>query len=140
MLTPIEQVRLTVQDNTPGFYMLSDDEIQYLLDKNDGDVDRASMDAARSVLFQLAQRGDESVDIFSLRGSKAAEQYRLALELFIRNPTLNPLMKNMNIYVGGISKSDIEANKLDLDNNVVVPPDRDRPLPNRFPIGWTFVP
>ena len=139
MLTPIEQVRLNVQDNNPGFYMLSDDEIQFLLDESKGNVGRASIRAAQIILFKLAQQGDETVDIFSLRGSKAAEAYRQALLLYITNPSLNPLMQDMNIYTGGISKSDIAANNANLDNNIIISPNQDRPPVNEFPGTWRFV-
>lgn len=124
-LTPIQQVRLNVQDTDTDFPFLTDDEIQYLLDKNKGNVDRASLDAARIVLFKLAQSGEETVDIFSIKGSKAAEQYRLALELYINNPSLNPLNKDVTIYTGGISRSDMCKNDMNLDANIVRAPNKD---------------
>ena len=55
-LTPIQQVRLLVQDNTPGLYIISDDELEFLLDRNNSNVGRASLDAAKVILFNLAQR------------------------------------------------------------------------------------
>lgn len=125
-LTLIQQVRLNIQDNDPSFPILTDDEIQYLLDKNNLNVDRASIDAARIVLFKLAQQGDETVDIFSLKGSKAAEAYRLALELYINNPSLNPLGRDITIYAGGISREDMLKNDLNPDNNLVQKPSQDR--------------
>ena len=62
-LTPIQQIRLTVQDNTPGLYIISDDELDWLLEKNNNNVARASIDAARIILLNLSQRNDETVDI-----------------------------------------------------------------------------
>lgn len=121
-LTDIQKVRLEIQDNTPGLYILSDDEIEYFLEKNNNSVIRASIDAARTVLFNLSQRTDETVDIFSIRGGKAAEQYRLALELYLRDPTLNPVLRNVGGYVGGISKEDMESNNANTDNNIVENP------------------
>lgn len=121
-LTDIQKVRLEIQDNTPGLYLISDDEVQYFLDKNAGSVVRASIDAAKTILFKLSiNSNDSTVDIFSIKGSKAAEQYRLALALFIKDPTLNPLYNNIQGYVGGISKTDMLNNFTD-DNNVVVQP------------------
>lgn len=136
MLTPIEQVRLNVQDNEVGFYILSDEDIEYLIESS-GNVNAASVRAAQTILFKLAQRGDETVDLFSIKGSKAASEYRLALQMYIKNPSLNPMMQNMTMYVGGISKSDIEKNKLNPDNKLIIPPDCDRPPYHRFPFGWT---
>ena len=42
MATDIEKVRIELQDNAgPGLYILSDDEIQYFLDKHSGSIPRA---------------------------------------------------------------------------------------------------
>lgn len=139
-LTLIQQVRLTVADNEPGLYIISDDEIQWLLEKNSNSVPRASIDAARIILLNLSQRGDEVVDIFSIKGKSAAESYRLALELFIKDPNLNPLIGNLQGYFGGISKSDMQANNDNCDNNIVENPTKDRyPLStDPFSVTWRF--
>lgn len=121
-LTPVQAVRLTIQDNTPGLYIISDEEIEYLLTKNSDNVARASLDAAKIVLLNLAQRSSESVDIFSINGSKAAEQYRLALELFLKDPNSNPIYANLKGWVGGVSKSEMLENIAAEDNNVVTSP------------------
>ena len=139
MLTPIEIVRLNVQDNEPGFYFLSDDEIKYLLDSVNGNTGKASLKAAQIILFKLAQAGDETVDIFSIKGSKAAESYRLALEMYIKNPSMNPMLDDVSLYVGGVSKSDMQANDCNLDNNIIQAPNKDRRADVRFPMGWTIV-
>jgi hypothetical protein len=118
-LSLIEQVRLLVQDNTPGLYLISDEEIQFLLLRNYNSVDKTAIEAAKIILMNLSMRGDNSVDIFSIRGSKAAEQYRLALQLFLKDPNLNPMINNVKGYFGGVSKSDMEANDGNPDNNTV---------------------
>lgn len=122
MLTTIQQVRLLTQDNTPGLYIISDDEIQFLLDRNFSNINRAALDAARVILLNLAQRTDDQVDIITVKGSKAAEQYRLALILFLRDPNLNPVLQNTQAYFGGVSKADMLANDVTLDNNIVSTP------------------
>ena len=139
MLTPIEIVRLNVQDNEPGFYFLSDDEIEYLLDSVNGNMGKASLKAAQIILFKLSQRSDETVDIFSLKNSKAADSYRLALEMYIKNPSMNPMLDDVSLYVGGVSKSDMQANDCNLDNNIIQAPNKDRRTDVRFPMGWTIV-
>ena len=121
-LTPIQQIRLTVQDNSPGLYIISDDELDWLLEKNNNNVARASIDAARIILLNLSQRNDETVDIMSIKSSKSAENYRLALESFLKDPNSNPLYQNLKGYVGGVSISDMEANNANLDNNVIQSP------------------
>lgn len=121
-LTPIQQVRLLVQDSEPGLYILADDEIEFLLERNANSVNATSLEAARLVLFKLAQRTDSTVDIFSIKGSKQAEQYRLALQLYLRDPNLNPVLNNVRGYVGGVSKSDMESNNANSDNNLAPNP------------------
>lgn len=118
-LSLIDQVRLLVQDNTPGLYLISDDEVNFLLQRNNNNVNRASLDAAKIILMNLAIRGDSQVDIFSIKGAKAAEQYRLALQLFLKDPSTNPVLQNTQAYFGGVSKSDMELNNGILDNNLV---------------------
>jgi hypothetical protein len=125
-LTLIQQVRLNTQDNTPGLYIISDAEIEYLLEKNNNNVNRASVEAARIVLFNLSQRSDESVDVFSIRGSQASKAYMEALKLYIRDPNLNQVGNNLQGYVGGISLEDMQANDANLDNNIFINPTTSR--------------
>ena len=75
--TTIQQVRLEVADFDPSFPILSDSDYEYFLQKNNNSITRASLDAARTILLVLSQRTDESVDIFSVRGSKAADADRI---------------------------------------------------------------
>jgi hypothetical protein len=121
-LTPIQIVRLNVQDNTPGLYIISDDEVTYLLDKNSQNTNKASLDAARIILMNLSMRGDRTVDILSIKGSAAANAYRLALEMYLKDPNLNPVLNNCGAYAGGISISDMVANVANTDNNSVLVP------------------
>jgi len=122
-LTPIQIIRLTVQDSTPGLYIISDDEIQYFLDKNEGNLNRTSLDCARVILFNLSMRSDSVIDVLSLRSSKTAESYRLALQMFLRDPSMNPVLTNCQGYAGGISVSDMQANIDNTDNNYARVPD-----------------
>ena len=112
-LTPIEEVRLLVGDfGDPQ--ILSDEEIQYFLDKYDGNVTRAALDAARSILFYLARwptrerAGDIEV------WNDWANAYRKALEAFINDPNFN--VPNAIAYAGGTSKQDMLNNDLNQDN------------------------
>ena len=135
-----QQVRLLCQDNTTGLYIISNDEIDFLLERNNNNVDKAVYEALQIMLRYLAQRGDESIDVFSIRGSKAAEQMRLAIELYLKDPANNPLYKNLKGYVGGVSIYDMEANNADLDNNIVENPGKTDSLyqTGPFNVGWRF--
>lgn len=123
-LTTIQQVRLLVQDTDPALPFASEDEIQFFLDRNNQSVNRAALEVAKVILLQLSLRsGSETVDIFSLSGgNKSAEQYRLALQLFLRDPNMNPVYQTVNGYAGGVSKSDMQSNVLDCDNNSILTP------------------
>lgn len=138
--TLIQQVKLEVADLDPSFPLLSDSDYEYLLLKHNNSVVRAAIDAARIILLMLSQRTDETVSIFSVRGSKAADQYRLALELYIKNPQLNPLYNNLKGYFGGVSLSDMQANNADLDNNIVENPGKTEQLyqTSDFTASWRF--
>lgn len=115
----IQQVRYEIQDVEPGLYILDDTTIGYFVDKNNNSISRASIDAARCVLFKLSiESTDEVVSILSLKGSKAAEQYRLALELYLKSPSLNPLYQNATLWAGNVSRSEMQSNNSTCDNNI----------------------
>jgi hypothetical protein len=59
-----------------------------------------------------------TVDIFSVRNTSAAA-YKQALMLYIKDPNLNPLYNNLNMWVGGVSKTEIAANNANVDNKYV---------------------
>lgn len=127
----INAVRLETADFDPALPILSESEITYFLTKNTESIKRASLDAARVILMKLAQSGDDMVGIISVKGSKIAEQYRLALELYLKSPYLNPILSGLGsfvdtdgdtqnpVYAGGISNSDMLANTSNTDNNYI---------------------
>jgi hypothetical protein len=117
-MTPIEAVRLEIYDKDEVFPLLSDEEIQYFLDKNEGSIRKASLDAAKSILFRLASYTYERVDILEHKGSDYFLQYQKALEMYIKNPEYGSISK-ASIYAGGISVSDIQANIQSSDVNYV---------------------
>ena len=131
-LTPIQQIRTEIGDTDINFPFLTDDVYEYYLLKHHGSIARASLDAAKAILFQLSTRsGTDTVDIFSVKNT-SSESYRYALELYIKSPHLNPLSSNLLGWVGGVSKLEMELNNSNLDNNQVVSPTKDRELYNRL--------
>ena len=119
----ITKVRYEIQDTAVGLYILDDTTITYFLEKNNESIQRASLDAARAVLFQLSMRANDStVDIFSVKGSKAAQAYMEALKLYLKDATLNPVLNNCQGYVGNVSLTDMQTNDTTADNNIVSSP------------------
>ena len=139
------QVRYEIQDVTPGLYILDDTTISYYLTKNNESITRASMDAARAVLMRLAMTStEETIDIMSIKTRYQAQEYRLALQMYLANPLLNPILQNVRGYVGGVSNSDMEANDANLDNNTVQSPSSYNSFPLQgstsvFPVGYFSV-
>lgn len=117
--TDIQRVRIEIGDLDQSFPLLTDDTYAYYLEKNNNSIPRTALDAARTVLMMLSQRGDETVDLFSIRGSKVAEQYRLALQMYIKDQNLNPISQTAKAYFGGISLSEMQTNNANTDNNRV---------------------
>ena len=117
--TEIQKVRVEVQDTSIEFPLLSDDEYAYILEKNNNSIRKASLDAARMILFKLSiESVDDTVSVFSIKGSQAAKAYMEALKLFVNNQALNPLMFDGTVYAGGISKTDYLDNNSNSDNIV----------------------
>lgn len=128
MAVTIFAVRTEVGDTDPNFPILSDDEISYYIQKNGDSLGRTCIDCAKAILMKLAMRGNETIDIFSIKGSQTAAQYMQALKLYIRDPNLNPLMQNSQGYFGGVSKSDMINNDANCDNNTVSQPASSLPI------------
>ena len=118
----IHALRIELGDTSAEFPIMSDDEYNYFLGKHDWNIRRASMDAAKSIMLKLSMRTDETVDIFSIKGSSAAKNYMMALQMYIKNPDLNTLYDKVQGYAGGISKEDMLKNDTNLDNNIVKDP------------------
>ena len=132
-MATIQDIRYELSDTDPNFPLLSDDEIAYYLQKNGDSLGRTSIDCARAILMKLSMRDSVSIDIFALRGPQSAAQYMQALKMYIRDPNLNPLYQNAQGYVGGVSKSDMQANDCNIDNNIVKQPSNSFPS-NFFPV------
>lgn len=124
-LTNLQKIRYELADTDVSFPMLTDTEYEYFLDKNNNSVPRAAMDAAKTILLKMSMRSDQTVDIFSIRGTAAAKQYMQALQMYIKNPDLNSLFNTVQGYVSGVSKDDMLQNDANDDNNYVINPTKD---------------
>lgn len=113
---PTDAVRLLIGDIYPDIEMLQDTEYQYYLDKNAGNVNRASVDCARSIMFVLSRWTRERTGDIEVYGSEWAKNYRQALLDYVKNPNLS--IFNAMPYAGGISKTDMLENNSNADNNL----------------------
>lgn len=112
-LSPIEEVKVMVGDigQTP---ILTDDTYQYFLDKYSGSVKRASVDAAKTIMYFLTRMptrertGDIEV------WNNWSRDYMAALKLFLKDAALNSF--NPIAYAGGVSKRDMFSNDANSDN------------------------
>lgn len=120
-LTDIQKVKLEIGLTSAAFDIppVSDAEIQYFLDKNSGSIRRASLDAAKTLLFILSSKVHERVDELEIWGDQAARNYMDALKMYINNPNYSIANNSALPYAGGISKSEITANLNDSDAQVV---------------------
>ena len=109
----IDETRLLVGDAYDDIEVLADDEYQYFLNKYSDNVNRASVDAARSILMKLSRWTRERTGDIEVYGSDWAKQYRSSLLEFIRNPNLSVSVAMP--YMGGISKADMQANDQNAD-------------------------
>ena len=125
MVTPemISAVRMEVGDLSVELPFLTDDVYTYFLTKNNENIRRSSLDAARVILLNLSiNSNDRTVDVLSIKNSKAAEAYREALRLFVTNPNLNSMYAYLTAYGSGIDRNEMLTNVADKKINAVVPP------------------
>jgi hypothetical protein len=129
----IMTLRYELGDVSTEFPILTDQEYSYFIDKNNGSLRRSMLDSAKTILFKLSLRGEEVVDIFSIKGNKVAQEYRDTLKMLIKNPDFNPALNLAAIFAGGVSVSDIQSNYEDTDANAVTTPLSPKlPLPTNY--------
>ena len=83
---PVDAIRLTLADTFDDIELLKDGDYIFFLNKYNGNVRRATIDAARSILFKLARNTRERIDVLETHGDQWARQYRDALIEMLRNP------------------------------------------------------
>lgn len=109
----LDRIRLTVGDTLPQ-PILDDDTYQWLLEKYEDNETRAATDAAQMILFNLTRYARERTGDIEVYGAEYFNNYRRALEDWLRNPNLSAIIAVP--YAGGISVSDMEANRNNPDN------------------------
>ena len=118
-LNPIQQIRLEIALIGDAENLLSEEELQYFLDKHNGSVRRASLDAAKTVLFILSTRVHEKIEMLEIWGHTWFENYMKTLQMYINDPNYSIALESAKAYAGGISVSDIRSNINNPDNLAV---------------------
>lgn len=113
-----DRVRLNVGDVWPDMEWLHDEDYQYFIDKNNGNENRATLDAARSLLFILSRYTRERTGDIEVYGGDIFSNYFRALELILKDS--NIAISLAMPYAGGISRQDMHDNRVNCDNNAVL--------------------
>uniref|UniRef100_A0AAU6VXB9 Uncharacterized protein n=2 Tax=unclassified bacterial viruses TaxID=12333 RepID=A0AAU6VXB9_9VIRU len=117
-----DRVRLNVGDIWPDFELLHDEDYQYFIDKYNGNENRATLDAARTLLFTLARFTRERTGDIEVYGGDIFNNYYKALELILKDP--NAAISVAMPYAGGIDRQDMRDNLTGTANAVLVPTER----------------
>lgn len=117
---PRDQMYLELGLTDSSFNLLSDTEMDYFLTKNGGSVRRASIDAAKTLLFILSQYVREKTAIeLEIYNQQYFEQYMATLKLYLSDPNYSVALQAASPYAGGISKQDALTNITTIDNITV---------------------
>ena len=118
-MTPIEEVRLEIGLLGQAYQLLSDEEIQYFLSKNNGNIRRASSSAGKTVLFILSQLVHTKASELESWDHDWFNNYYKTLQMYLNDPNFSFAINGAMPYAGGISVADIRANVENYDNLVV---------------------
>lgn len=112
----VDRIRLAVGDIWDDMEMLTDDDYEYFLERNQNNENRATMDAIKAILFKLARMTRERTGDIEVYGSDWFNNYYKMLMLLLKDP--NAALSLAVPYAGGISRSDMLRNDLNCDNVV----------------------
>lgn len=119
-LTDVQKIKLEIGLFGEAEDILTDDEISYFLEKNNNNIKKACLDAAKTVLFYLAQLIHErSTADLEMWNHTWYENYMRTLEMYINNPSYSIDITSLKPYCGGVSISDIRDNINNQDNLTV---------------------
>ncbi|ATW58224.1 hypothetical protein CNR37_00004 [Pseudomonas phage ventosus] len=111
---PVDRIRLNVGDIWDDMEYLTDADYEYFLAAAGGNERRATMDAARAILFKLTRMTRERTGDIEVYGGDWFSNYMKALQLILKDPNISISLAVP--YAGGISRSDMQANRCDPDN------------------------
>lgn len=111
---PVDRIRLNVGDIWDDMEYLTDADYEYFLAAAGGNERRATMDAVRAILFKLTRMTRERTGDIEVYGGDWFSNYMKALQLILKDPNISISLAVP--YAGGISRSDMQANRCDPDN------------------------
>lgn len=110
----IDKIRLNTGDcDLPP--ILDDVLYQYFLDTNSDDIYKSTVQALEAIVAIFAKYVHEKVDGEEEWGQEAYDNYRELLNTWKNDPSY---IGAWSPYAGGISKSDLEANRQNPDANL----------------------
>lgn len=118
-MTPVEEVRLEIGLLGQAYQLLSDEEVQYFLNKNNGNIRRASSSAGKTVLFILSQLVHTKASELESWDHDWFNNYYKTLQMYLNDPNFSFAINGAMPYAGGISVADIRANVENYDNLLV---------------------
>lgn len=102
-----DRVRLVIGDTDLDEEGLTDEVIQYVIDKTSTE-EKAALECLKFLVAQYASRVTEKVGGLFVKESEKFEQYNKLLTMYTKDPTT--ALVTFQSYAGGISKQDIEDN------------------------------
>ena len=119
-LTLIEQARLYIYDlpaNEQFYPLFTDEEWQFFLDQANDDPLKAARSAAKSSFFKFATLNSKEKYGDVEAWNNAYQSYKDAVYTFANDTSLFGLVPNGAMpYAAGVSVSDLEASRADVDN------------------------
>jgi hypothetical protein len=123
---PRDKVYIELGLTDPTQSLLTDEEVDYYLERASDSILLASVAAARMILFKLSQYTRFSNDSMEVWGGEQAKNWMQALEMFIAaNDPESPkrstaiAVSKATGYAGNVSNLDINTNNNNPDNNFI---------------------
>lgn len=113
---PIDRVRIRVGDTSELNEFITDHWYEYYLCELEGNETLVAIEVAKAILVKFSGSTRNVVDQVEMYDNQKFEQYLVWIKEFINNPHLSGMRPPMP-YAGGISKSDVQANRDNEDNN-----------------------
>lgn len=120
----IDRIRLLIGDTDPDDLLISNDLYDYFLSSNQDQESQATIKALQYLVAKFARYVNEEIGDHEIDYSSLYTHYKELLSKYTNDPKFS-IIGSFKPYCGGISLSDIEANKSDSDNNI-----------NPFHQGW----